>query len=159
MIYRDPPPGPACPIGEGYRCMSDNRERAFWQSRATRAGAPAAAFEVVNLPQLAKDIRRASPATHAAAARTFPILMHTAAAIPIGRVERIDSIPSSFGFNIAVAPEDVAEWHRVVKACSTPWPEASRPRFAAAVPGDGEGRDGDAQSGHVASDDGRQGVH
>lgn len=41
-----------------------NMARYFWQSRMTRAGAPAPLPPLTNIPQLAKDIRRA----HATAA-------------------------------------------------------------------------------------------
>lgn len=37
------------------------RERAFWQSRATVAGRRFPAFELTDLPELARDLRRAAP--------------------------------------------------------------------------------------------------
>lgn len=38
------------------------RERAFWQSRATMAGRRFPAFELTDLPQLARAVRKAAAA-------------------------------------------------------------------------------------------------
>lgn len=43
----------------------ENDAIAFWQSRSTTAGNRAEPFQLVNIPQLAKDIRRAAATAHA----------------------------------------------------------------------------------------------
>lgn len=45
----------------------ENDAIAFWQSRSTTAGNRAEPFQLVNIPQLAKDIRRAAATAQATA--------------------------------------------------------------------------------------------
>ena len=48
------------PTSDGREAM-ENIARSFWQSRISRAGAPAPLPQLTNLEQLARDVRNADP--------------------------------------------------------------------------------------------------